>query len=224
VAKDVKFFDGPARNRIVAQMNEMVVEANYANAVKGKPFLDALTLVDTNLRFPLDPNNPFAEQDFGFEIVDAPEQSAVQQVVSAPTVDMSSVEGKLNEILSRIAKIPTTASTVTLPTDLTRKADIARVEEKIDKVLSMEIKELATSLEGTEGNIRAIIDEVDERKKIIVEAYAAGMKEIESLILPLLYNLLKNPDKEYIKWSNRTEMVNKQIAKITAVTRKPLEI
>jgi hypothetical protein len=59
VAKDVKFFDGPARNRIVAQMNEMVVEANYANAVKGEPFLDALTLVDTNLRFPLDPNNPF---------------------------------------------------------------------------------------------------------------------------------------------------------------------
>jgi hypothetical protein len=88
----------------------------------------------------------------------------------------------------------------------------------------MEIKELATSLEGAEGNIRAIIDEVDERKKIIVEAYAAGMKEIESLILPLLYNLLKNPDKEYIKWSNRTEMVNKQIAKITAVTRKQLEI
>ncbi len=171
-----------------------------------------------------DPNNPFAEQDFGFEIVDAPEQSAVQQVVSAPTVDMSSVEGKLNEILSRISKIPTTTATASLPTDLTRKADIARVEEKIDKVLSMEIKELASSLEGAEGNIRAIIDEVDERKKIIAESYVAGMKEIESLILPLLYNLLKNPDKEYIKWSNRTETVNKQIAKITAVTRKPLEI
>ena len=172
-----------------------------------------------------DPNNPFAEQDFGFEIVDAPEQTAAAPVATAaPVVDMSSVEGKLNEILTRISRIPTTAPTVTIPTDLARKAEIARVEEKIDKVLSMEIKELATSLEGTEGNIRAIIDEVDERKKVIVEAYNAGMKEVESLILPLLYNLLKNPDKEYIKWSNRTEMVNKQIAKITAVTRKPLEI
>jgi hypothetical protein len=49
------------------------------------------------------------------------------------------------------------------------------------------------------------------------------MKEIEKLILPLLYNLLKNPDKQYIKWTNRVEMVNSQIAKITAVTRKPLE-
>jgi len=87
----------------------------------------------------------------------------------------------------------------------------------------MEIKELASSLEGTEGNIRAIIDEVEERKAQVLTAHAESMKEIEKLILPLLYNLLKNPDKQYIKWTNRVEMVNSQIAKITAVTRKPLE-
>ena len=173
-----------------------------------------------------DPNNPFADQDFGFELVDAPEQAppSAPSPALAPTVDMSSVEGKLTEILNRISRIPTAAPTITIPTDLARKAEIARVEEKIDKVLSMEIKELADNLQGTEGNIRAIIDEVDERKKVIADAYAAGMKEVESLILPLLYNLLKNPDKEYIKWTNRTEMVNKQIAKITAVTRKPLGV
>jgi hypothetical protein len=50
------------------------------------------------------------------------------------------------------------------------------------------------------------------------------MKEVEGMILPLLNNLLKNPDKEYIKWGNRTEAINKQITKITAVTRKPLEL
>lgn len=172
-----------------------------------------------------DPNNPFAEQDFGFEIVDAPPPStAPATTTTTPSVDMSSVEGKLTEILNRIAKIPTVIPTITLPPDLARKGEIVRVEEKIDKVLSMEIKELADNLQGTEGNIRAIIDEVDERKKEIADAYAAGMKELEGLILPLLYNLLKNPDKEYIKWANRTEMVNKQIAKITAVTRKPLEV
>ena len=59
VAKDVRFYDSPARNRVVAQMNEMVIEANYANAAKGKPFLDALTLVDSSLRLPLDPGQPF---------------------------------------------------------------------------------------------------------------------------------------------------------------------
>lgn len=173
-----------------------------------------------------DPNNPFADQDFGFEIVDAPAQptAPAAQAATAPSVDITGIEGKLNEILNRITKIPTAVPTVTLPPDLARRAEIARVEEKIDKVLSMEIKELADNLQGTEGNIRAIIDEVDERKKEIADAYAAGMKELEGLILPLLYNLLKNPDKEYIKWANRTEMVNKQIAKITAVTRKPLEV
>ena len=59
VAKDVKFYDSPARNRVIAHMNEMVIEANYANAAKHKPFLDALTLVDTTLRIPLDSRNPF---------------------------------------------------------------------------------------------------------------------------------------------------------------------
>jgi hypothetical protein len=59
VAKDVKFYDSPARNRVVAHMNEMVIEANYANAINHKPFLDALTLVDTTVRIPLDPQAPF---------------------------------------------------------------------------------------------------------------------------------------------------------------------
>jgi hypothetical protein len=171
-----------------------------------------------------DPSNPFAEQDFGFELVDAPPTpSSAPTTVVAPT-DMTGVESKLNEILTRISKIPTTAPVIpAIPADLARKAEIARVEEKIDKVLSMEIKELASNLEGTEDNIRAIIDEVEERKKELVTAHAERMKEVEKLILPLLYNLLKNPEKEYIKWTNRVEMVNSQIAKITAVTRKPLE-
>lgn len=169
-----------------------------------------------------DPNNPFAEQDFGFELVDAP-PSTPAPTATVVSTDTSGIEAKLNDLIARVSKIPTTVPTVTIPADLARKAEIARVEEKIDKVLSLEIKELASSLEGTEDNIRAIIDEVEERKKELVVAHAERMKEVEKLILPLLYNLLKNPDKEYIKWTNRVEMVNSQIAKITAVTRKPLE-
>ena len=59
VAKDVKIYDSPARNRVIAHMNEMVIEANYANIAKRKPFLDALTLVDTSVRIPLDAQSPF---------------------------------------------------------------------------------------------------------------------------------------------------------------------
>ncbi len=58
VARDVKLFDSPARQRTLAVVNEMIVEANYANAVRGKPFLDSLTLVDASLELPLDSRNP----------------------------------------------------------------------------------------------------------------------------------------------------------------------
>jgi len=51
------------------------------------------------------------------------------------------------------------------------------------------------------------------------EVYKAKLKEVEGLILPLLYNLMKNPEKVYIKWENRTEIIQKQINKILAVTR-----
>ena len=170
-----------------------------------------------------DPNNPFSDENFGFEIVDAPDLVAPPSSTSS-SIDVEGIEVKLNEILSRVNKIPITSQSASLPTDIVKKTDILRVEEKIDKVLSMEIKELANSLEGTEGNIRAIIDEVEERKAQVKKVYTERMKELENLILPLLYNLLKNPDKEYIKWANRTEIINKQISKITSITRDQLDI
>lgn len=58
VARDVRVFESAERQRTVARVNEMVVEANYANAVRGRPFLDSLTLMDAALEFPLDPRNP----------------------------------------------------------------------------------------------------------------------------------------------------------------------
>ena len=55
--------------------------------------------------------------------------------------------------------------------------------------------------------------------KLIEEKYKAKLKEVEDLILPLLQNLKKNPDKPMINWPNRTPVIDKQIAKITAITR-----
>ena len=46
------------------------------------------------------------------------------------------------------------------------------------------------------------------------------MNEVEELILPLLKNLAKDGDKrEWIRWPGRTDILNAQIDKITAVTR-----
>ena len=45
------------------------------------------------------------------------------------------------------------------------------------------------------------------------------MDKVEKLILPLLYNLMKNPEKDYIYWPNREEIINKQIARIQDITQ-----
>lgn len=58
VAKDVTVFQNSDRKRVVAKVDEVVVEANYAHAMRGEPFLNALTLVDASLEFPLDARRP----------------------------------------------------------------------------------------------------------------------------------------------------------------------
>jgi hypothetical protein len=45
------------------------------------------------------------------------------------------------------------------------------------------------------------------------------MKALEKLIMPLLANLAKNPDKEYILWPNRKTSIETQAKKILAITR-----
>lgn len=45
------------------------------------------------------------------------------------------------------------------------------------------------------------------------------LQELENLILPLLQNLQKNPEKPTIHWPNRKETIQRQIDKILAITR-----
>ena len=97
--------------------------------------------------------------------------------------------------------------------------DLSRIESKIDQIVSLETDELAEMFSNQGNDIRAIIDEVEERKGQLEEEYTVKMDNIEKLIMPLLYNLLKNPDKEYILWPNRTEVIQRQIDKILQVTR-----
>lgn len=57
----------------------------------------------------------------------------------------------------------------------------------------------------------AVQAEVDETK--------TRLQQVEGLILPLLRNLQKNPEKEYIHWPNRAPVIQKQIDRILAITR-----
>ncbi len=68
---------------------------------------------------------------------------------------------------------------------------------------------------------------LDAQEQVIQNAYVSALeekhkfklKELEGLIMPLLYNLKKNPEKPIINWPNRETVINKQIEKILAVTR-----
>lgn len=53
----------------------------------------------------------------------------------------------------------------------------------------------------------------------VEDHYKQKLLAVEKLILPLLNNLMQNPEKSYIKWENRVEVIEKQIEKITSITR-----
>lgn len=80
--------------------------------------------------------------------------------------------------------------------------EIQALKEKLDSLLSAQEESLNNAMVAA-----------------IEEKYRAKLKEVEGLILPLLINLKKNPEKAYINWPNRTAVIDKQIERITKVTR-----
>lgn len=88
---------------------------------------------------------------------------------------------------------------------------------------SFEDSEPTTTVAPDNTEIKALQEKVDtllnSQTQLLEDNYRAKLKEVESLILPLLYNLMKNPDKAYIKWENRVPVIQKQIDRITAITR-----
>lgn len=60
---------------------------------------------------------------------------------------------------------------------------------------------------------------INEHRALVEQDVAAKLRDVEDLIMPLLLNLKKNPEKDYIHWPNRMAIIDKQIEKIKAVTR-----
>jgi len=83
-------------------------------------------------------------------------------------------------------------------------------EDKIlDKLQELELTILNSDNSGM----------VNEHRSLIEADVSTKLRDVEDLVLPLLYNLQKNPEKEYIHWPNRTAIIDKQIERIKAVTR-----
>ena len=83
--------------------------------------------------------------------------------------------------------------------------------------MSNEIFDFGFTFEDNPFEIQEQI--VTETKLTLEQEVAQKLKDVENLILPLLYNLSKNPEKEYIHWPNRKPIIDAQIEKITAITR-----
>lgn len=81
---------------------------------------------------------------------------------------------------------------------------LQRVEDKLDQMLEL----------YNDGKLGLEADRATMETEVKV-----NLKTLEQLIMPLLVNLMKNPEKEYIYWPNRTAKIQEQIDKVLTLTR-----
>ena len=137
----------------------------------------------------------FDDFDFGFELVDGPEVSEPSETAPAVSVDTTEIDDKLETL-----------------------------EEKINNVLNIvslgdSTDDIRRAIEDQGVSISTALEKVDDMKEELERDYERKLEEIENLVLPLLVNLTKNPEKDYIRWPNRAESVQKHINRILEVTR-----
>lgn len=91
------------------------------------------------------------------------------------------------------------------------------VDPEFKDELFLKIQKLEQQIEAlTEGDTTQLIE---QHKELLTKEVHSKLQEVEQMILPLLYNLQKNPEKEYIHWPNRKDIIQKQIERILQVTR-----
>lgn len=107
--------------------------------------------------------------------------------------------------VNRVVDPNTLQETVIVRESIAQSSEsLNRVEDKLDSILQMY------------NNGKLGLDA--ERDKMETQV-KTNLKSLEQLVIPLLVNLMKNPEKEYIYWPNRTEKIQDQIDKILALTR-----
>jgi hypothetical protein len=108
-------------------------------------------------------------------------------------------------------------SVVHTPAPVVNTQDIS--EPIIEKLQTLEalVIDMAETVSRLENAATPL--DTDEYKALIEKDVKAKLTALEKLILPLLVNLMKNPEKDTIKWPGRAPIIEKQIEKILAITR-----
>ena len=81
------------------------------------------------------------------------------------------------------------------------------------------VKSDVSSIKSMMNEVMQIVaDKESVSKEINDEDIKTRFKDVEKLILPFLYNLMKS-DEPYIHWPNRTPIIKAQIEKFLQITR-----
>lgn len=137
----------------------------------------------------------FDEFDFGFELVDSPTPVETTSEPQSVSVDTTEIDDRLGSLEDKINNV----------------LNIVSLSDSSD--------DIRRAIEDQGVSISTAIDSVEDMKENLQREYEKKLEEIESLVLPLLVNLTKNPEREFIKWPNRAESVQGHINKILEVTR-----
>ena len=132
---------------------------------------------------------------------------------------LEGTSGKLDDLTASQVQ-----SVTAEPPDLTPILEkLEWLDKDVQKILKMEQLEAVQSLQKSSSDMTAIVKEIEERKKDLNLKYKSRMLAVEKLILPLILNLQKDGEtKEYIKWPNRTAILEAQKTKILQVTRSEI--
>jgi len=74
----------------------------------------------------------------------------------------------------------------------------------------------SNNIEHKLDSILAQLD-FDEVRDVVEQAAQTKVENMARLILPLLYNLKKSPEKDTIRWPGRDTVIDAQIKKINAI-------
>ena len=86
--------------------------------------------------------------------------------------------------------------------------------------ITPELEKITSKISSLTDSMRVMQDDLETRKEELNDRWGTRMNEVEELIIPLLKNLSQYGDtREWIRWPNRTDILNVHIDKITAVTR-----
>jgi len=132
---------------------------------------------------------------------------------------LEGTSGKLDDLTASQVQ-----SVTAEPPDLTPIMEkLEWLDKDVQKILKMEQLEAVQSLQKSSSDMTTVVKEIEERKKDINLKYKARMLAVEKLIVPLIQNLQKDGEtKEYIKWPNRTAILEAQKTKILQVTRSEI--